>query len=747
MIRRIAHTVLFAVGSSTTLAQPVQSPIAPPEHGALVVDAHTRIASGRHVRPDRTGQGVLVLDGLSNFELDLDGVELLASSQPTSDRARGVGIVVRNCTDVQLHGGRVRGYAVGLWAENSTGIVIDGLDVSVTYMEPLHSTVTTESDADRLSRELDPSGAWPRSLGAAVRLDDCADWTVRNVRARSGQNGLLVTRGARGSAYDNDFSFLSGWGVALTEVQQVKVTRNRVDFCVRGYSAGHYATGQGSAAFVLEGDCRDVVLAENSAVRAGTGAILSGVGLEGLRAHLLEDALLSVGLDIEDAATQDPDRADDDQGHLEVRFAAPELAVEEPRAPAPQAGDARVWIFSNDFTGAVRGGIVLIDQADVWIVANKLEDCGGAGVRAQRVSGAVIGDNTVQGANGSALALEDVNDCLIARNVLHKSEVGLQIWSSVGEARTPLEGGASYSSCSSDLWITDNSFAENDVDLGVRSTSGLRFGDNIWDAQGGTVATLDISAAAGVPASVLANRDPKTGEERPDQLRLDEWLAGVGDWMPSGHVTSSSVWHPGANEHPAYATFLSFEGLDVPGSPRPRRSLQAADGEPIVLGPFGPWDFEAETERPLLRLPGGVLVGVEWQARWFRWNDETDPRGAPDRWRALAEQPLLLETVQGWPSPWGPDRSVRQTVGDESFGLIAEARMNLPAGRYRLTVGSDDGVLMRIDGEVVLENWSWHPMTRDEVELELAAGEHAFELEYFQIAGPAALTVDLQPID
>ena len=57
---------------------------------------------------------------------------------------------------------------------------------------------------------------------------------------------------------------------------------------------------------------------------------------------------------------------------------------------------------------AWRASSTLARFADVWIVANNLEDCGGAGVRAQRVSGAVIGDNTVQGANGSALALEDV---------------------------------------------------------------------------------------------------------------------------------------------------------------------------------------------------------------------------------------------------------------------------------------------------------------------------------------------------
>jgi hypothetical protein len=60
---------------------------------------------------------------------------------------------------------------------------------------------------------------------------------------------------------------------------------------------------------------------------------------------------------------------------------------------------------------------------------------------------------------------------------------------------------------------------------------------------------------------------------------------------------------------------------------------------------------------------------------------------------------------------------------------------------------SDDGVRVSLDGEVVLENWTWHPPTRDEVVLEIAPGTHVLELEYFQIDGAAALAIDLVPVD
>lgn len=741
MIRRIARTALCLLGPSIVCAQEVVPRVAPPARGPLVIRPGTLMKPGSYVRPDPAERGILVLEGLSGVVLDLAGVELRSGDRPRPNRAEGIGIVVRDCRDVTVRGGRVVGYAVGLWAERTTGLVVDGLAVEVTLMEPLHSTVTTESDQDRLVRELDQDGAFARSFGAALRLDDCSDWTVRNVRARRGQNGLLVSRGARGRAYDNDLSFLSGWGVALVDARSVTISRNRLDFCVRGYSAGHYQSGQGSAAFVLEGGCEDIVLAENSAVRAGTGAILSGLSFDALRAQLYEDALIGVGLEAEDASSQG--RAEDEErGRLEVRYAQPTDELDVERAPAPRARDARVWIYGNDFTGAVRGGIVMADQADVWILGNSLEECGRAGIRGQRLYGVVIGDNTVQGADGSALALEDVQDCLIVRNVLHASEVGLQVWSSVED-----EGEAARAPAprSRDVWVTDNSFAENDVDLGIRGTRGLRFGANIWDPSGAAIATLDIEAADGVPAGVLANRDPETGEERPDLLRLETWLAGVGDWMPSGHVTSSSVWHPDAAAHPAYASFLAFEGLAVPGTPKQRLVRRSDEIGPLALGRFGPWDFESDDERPWLRLPGGALLGNDWRASWFRWSEDTDPRGALARWRELSEFPLYEETVPGWPTPYGPGETAQRVVAEEYFGLTARCEADLKPGRYRLTISSDDGVRMIVDGETVLENWSWHPMTRDTVELDLG-GEHVFELEYFQIRGPAVLTVDLEPV-
>ena len=86
---------------------------------------------------------------------------------------------------------------------------------------------------------------------------------------------------------------------------------------------------------------------------------------------------------------------------------------------------------------------------------------------------------------------------------------------------------------------------------------------------------------------------------------------------------------------------------------------------------------------------------------------------------------------------------VHAAVGDERFGLVATARLELPAGKYRFIVTSDDGVRLTVDGATVVDDWKWHTSTTVRKELELAAGAHELVLEYFQLDGAAALVLDL----
>ena len=68
---------------------------------------------------------------------------------------------------------------------------------------------------------------------------------------------------------DNDFSFNSGWGIALWRCARNVISRNAVDFCVRGYSHGVYNRGQDSAGIFVFEQNNENVFAENSATHGG----------------------------------------------------------------------------------------------------------------------------------------------------------------------------------------------------------------------------------------------------------------------------------------------------------------------------------------------------------------------------------------------------------------------------------------------------------------------------------------------
>ena len=96
-------------------------------------------------------------------------------------------------------------------------------------------------------------------------------------------------------------------------------------------------------------------------------------------------------------------------------------------------------------------------------------------------------------------------------------------------------------------------------------------------------------------------------------------------------------------------------------------------------------------------------------------------------------------------NPWAGDERAKRAVGNDHFGLLASTSVELAsAGVHELVVVSDDGVRLKVDGDVVFEDWTHHGPKRDVVALDLDAGAHLIEVEYFQIQGASALLLELE---
>ena len=240
----------------------------------LVITASTRVRPGTYAVVDRDGDGVVHVRG-KGVRLDLTGVTLVgAASGADPSTHAGIGISVEGAEGCEIVGGSARGFRVGLRAQGCPGLSVTGFEGSGNRRDRLKSTPEAEDAEDWLWPHENDEGQWEKRYGAAISLVDCEGAKVTGCACHHGQNGLLLSRCDRAVVVANDFSFNSGWGIALWRTSHARFVRNRCDFCVRGYSHGAYARGQDSAGFLVFEQCSHNLFASNSATHSGDGFFL-----------------------------------------------------------------------------------------------------------------------------------------------------------------------------------------------------------------------------------------------------------------------------------------------------------------------------------------------------------------------------------------------------------------------------------------------------------------------------------------
>jgi hypothetical protein len=157
--------------------------------------------------------------------------------------------------------------------------------------------------------------------------------------------------------------------------------------------------------------------------------------------------------------------------------------------------------------------------------------------------------------------------------------------------------------------------------------------------------------------------------------------------------------------------------------------------------------------KPLAEVKG-ALLSVRWQATFFKWPKDVDPRKELESYRKLAEGPTAVSDQvdqlvfkYGMRGPSELDISKKITaagLGVDHFGMVARTRLPLTKGTWEFSTLSDDGVRVSVDGKPVIENWAWHGPTRDTGKLTLDAGKTVeIVVEHFQIDGFAVLEFSL----
>jgi hypothetical protein len=146
----------------------------------------------------------------------------------------------------------------------------------------------------------------------------------------------------------------------------------------------------------------------------------------------------------------------------------------------------------------------------------------------------------------------------------------------------------------------------------------------------------------------------------------------------------------------------------------------------------------------------GTLISAMWDTTFFKWTTDVDPREDIQAWRKLAEgssavsaKARQLVFSYGWGGPSEQKLSSELTaakLGGDHFGMIAKTRLPLSTGRWEFAALSDDGIRVAVDGQAVIDNWTWHGPTRNTGAFELQADKTVeITVEHFEIDGYAVL--------
>jgi len=227
----------------------------------------------------------------------------------------------------------------------------------------------------------------------------------------------------------------------------------------------------------------------------------------------------------------------------------------------------------------------------------------------------------------------------------------------------------------------------------------------------------------------------RVAQTRPDQpatLRdLARTYAQLG-WVDDARRTFAFALHAAPKDDD-----LRIAAADAERSFASTLDSPSADGEPVfernpraisLLADIdqhwdaGKADAAIAAWRELIRLPGAdqlrpfartYFSRARWSATWFA--SKVDPLADPAAWRAQAAQPEAVTTdVRTLCFPYlrrGPKdllltpALIERGPTSGAFGMIARARIHLPAGRWRLSVAGGGGARVLAGEQTIIDNW------------------------------------------
>lgn len=709
-------------------------PVVRVDRDNVVIRESARVVITEEFILDEDSNGVIHVVG-DNITVDFTDQILRGAAAGTDpDRYLGTGVRISG-SNIMINGGRFSGFKVAIHATNADGLTLYGVDVSDNFRQRLRSTPQAEAAEDWLWPHNNDDGEWRTMYGAGICVEHSNEITIRNVRARNVQNGILLSNINHSKVYDNDCSFLSGWGLAMWRCSHNTIARNAFDFCIRGYSHGVYNRGQDSAGILMFEQCSHNIVAENSATHGGDG-IFAFAGREALgEANRVDDADFYV-----------------------------------------RRGNNRNIFLKNNLSYAAAHGLELTFSFDNLIGENTFHGNAICGIWGGFSQGSIIVYNSFTangdmpyGSERGGINIEHGYNTAIYGNRFKDNACGVFFWSR--DHTTLLEtpwAKANHRGCTEN-YIGSNTFERDRIAIQLRRADSTRLYGNEMTDVGSQLDADEHSLAAmleGIPATVSTPRLELPGLSRPIGKR--NHLAGreniiMTEWGPYDWASPLLHMHERGGHQHVYRvlgveqTMIRDVRTDDTVELQYDRDTATVMLSPRIAGRATPYRVEAILQDDVLTATG-VLIPAQWHVRAFSW--ETDPRDKVDQWRmeALRESSSVSFTVEELKLNYrhaGPSQlaAAPQHVRDadlprDRFGTIATTQLTFPTGRWLIRTVSDDGIRVWLDETIVIDDWTWHAPKEHLYEFEIAEErEIAIRVEHFELDGYAVLSLEIERIE
>jgi tetratricopeptide (TPR) repeat protein len=150
-------------------------------------------------------------------------------------------------------------------------------------------------------------------------------------------------------------------------------------------------------------------------------------------------------------------------------------------------------------------------------------------------------------------------------------------------------------------------------------------------------------------------------------------------------------------------------------------------------------DLPVEGAQPLHQVMW-ILI-ANWRIEYY---DGTGVgRFSPNSWPAIVKSGRVAGAAPSL--AFSSVLRQRPTGSPAHFALTATTKLDLPAGRYRFAMTSDDGARLFVDGRRLVNSWSVHSVRRDFADVELDSGPHVLRVEYFEEGDRFNLWVTAEP--